>query len=70
MGWLIDEEVYQYIYNLDIADGEVDDLFEDEDGLWFTGSWEDYGLEQRDGSVYTISTRPSQDSVFIGNYEG
>lgn len=69
MGIWIDENVYKWI----IAHGGVEgeDVEADEDGYWFLdGDWESFGLTEGDGGIYTISLRPSQKGVFIGNYQG
>lgn len=70
MGIWIDENVYNWI--IEHGGVEGDDVEVDEEGnYWFlNGDWTLFGLTEGDGGIYTITTRPSQKGVFIGNYEG
>ena len=59
----IDAGIYAYIYAIN-----PDDVYEEDGMYWFiSGDWEAYGLTEENGGIYTISTRPSQAGVLIGN---
>ena len=69
MGIWIDKDVYDAIIAADGVEGE--DVYFDGTDYWFlNGEWEAFGLTERDGGIYTISTSPSQLGVFVGNYQG
>lgn len=66
MGIQISEEIYNYILNYGGEGAGADFVFEEDGEYFFIGDWEDFGLQEQDGGVWTISSRPSQIGVFVG----
>lgn len=64
MGYYIDKKLYDYLINHG-ASGDY--LFVEDGQYFFSGDWEEYGLTEMDGGVYTISTKASQNGILIGN---
>lgn len=69
MGIWIDESVYKAIIAAGGVEGE-DVEFDGTDYWFLNGDWSEFGLQEGDGGIYTISMTPSQQGVFVGNYEG